>query len=348
LSKKDHEQVAISRIKSQYGSQRGKRPDRFKQKPAPMSTMVEERTEMPDPRNSYGGPANIPLDSRKTSPSRRPVSTAPYPEDDAALVPGAYQSGLRPDPNSGPQADRPSSAFGIRLVHHSNTEILNQGLRPQPPLRPSSSQGNMAIPGGRGSNPTERGRVVSAGWEPQIPAKYREHSPNPQPTVPQLSTGPPSNFDQGANRLQKPLPQPNLNKPQPSPTGYQADSYGRPQPHSGYNSPVQRRDPAANQFTRPERGSSMTPIANASVPTINQQRPERFDSMPPPQNSSRTSQRPPQQTMSSQQGPGSRPVSVAPSTASTASSGASKKTGPSTFEEMGIPSGKQDSDCIIM
>jgi len=338
LSKKDHEQLAISRIKSQYGSQRGKRPDRFKQKPAPLSTMEEERTEMPDPRNSYGGSAIAPLNQRKPSPTGRPVSTAPYPEDDVALMPGAYNSGLRPSSGSGPQADRPSSAFGIRPLNHANTETLNQGLRPQEPLRHSISQGNMAVPAGRGSNP--------AGWEPQVPAKYREPSPNLQPTLPKLNMGPPANFDQGANRLRKPLPQPNMNHHQPSPTGYQADPYSRPSPSPAYNSPVQRRDPAANQFTRPERGSSMTPIVNAPGPMTNQQRPERYNSMPPPQTPSRTSQRPPQQTMSSQQGPGSRPASSAPSTASTASSGPPKKQGPSTFEEMGIPSGKQDSDCV--
>jgi TPR repeat protein len=337
LSKKDHEQVAISRIKSQYGSQRGGRPDRFKQKPTPMSPTVEEITEMPEPRNSYGGRAVAPLNPRKISPTGRPVSTAPYPDDDdVAPMPGAYNSGLHPGSSSGPQADRPSSAFGIRPLHHSNTETMNQRLRPQEPLRPSTSMGNMAVPGRRVSNPAVRGRVVSAGWEPQVPPKYRDHSPNPQPTLPQLNMGPPSNYDQASNRLQKPPPQPNMNKPQPSP-GYPADPYGRPPPQPGYSSPVQRRDPAANQFMWPERGSSMTPASN-------QQRPERYESMQP-QNPNRASQRPLLHTMSSQ-GPGSRVSSGAPSTTPTTPSAPPKKQGPSTFEEMGIPSGKQDNDCV--
>jgi hypothetical protein len=338
LSKKDHEQVAISRIKSQYGSQRGGRPERFKQKPAPMSPMVEERTEMPEPRNSYAGPAVDPLNPRRVSPSGRPVSTAPYPEDDVAPMPGAFNGGLRPSPGSGPQADRPLSAFGIRPLHQSSTETTNQGLRPQEPMRPSTSQGNIAVPAGRGNNPAERGRVVSAGWEPQAPSRYSDHSPGARPSLPRLNMGPPppTNYDQGSNRLQKPIPSPNMNKPQPSP-GYPVDPYDKPPPQPGYNSPVQRRNPAANQFTRPERGSSMTP-------TINQQRPERFDSMQP-QNPSRASQRPPQQTTSSQ-GSGPRPTSAAPPATSNPSPAPPKKQGPSTFEEMGIPTGKQDSDCV--
>lgn len=343
LSKKDHEQIAITRIKSQYGSQRGARPERFRQKPAPMQTMAEERTEMPEPRTSYSANAS----PRRLSPSGRPASTAPYPEDDGPPMPGSYNSGLRPNSGLGPQADRPSSAFGIRPLVHASTDNMNQGLRPQEAMRPNSSQGNMTVPGGRGSTPDGRGRVVSAGWEPQIPPKFSEPSPAHQ-RLPSLSVDPSSSYDR------KPLPSPNLNKPQPPPGNYE---YGRPSPQQaaftpqpGYNSAVQRRDPAANQFIRPERGSSMTPTA--STPTM-QQRPDRFDSMPPPQQPSRASQRPPQQTISSQ-GNGPRPSGPSSQNGSRPSPGPSsgsappRKTGPSTFEEMGIPTVKQGGDCVSL
>lgn len=367
FSKKDHEQIAITRIKSQYGSQRGKRPERFKQKPATMQSMAEaeERTEMPDPRdprNSFGNAAP----PRRVSPAGRPASTAPYPEDDGPPVPSAFNAGLRPNPASGPQADRPSSAFGIRPLVHSNTETMNQGLRPQEAMRPNTSMGNMPLPVGRGSTPDGRGRVISAGWEPQIPPQFRR-DPSPNPNHQRL---PSLNVD-SSNYGQKPLPSPNLNKPQPSP-GY--DQYGRPSPQSagfspqpaGYNSPVQRRDPAANYAQRPEKGSSMTPTTG--TPTM-QQRPDRFDSMPPPQQPGRAAQRPPQITMSSQ-GNGSRPSpisssqgrpspaplsqasSVPPSAGggsnNSASSGPPKKQGPATFEEMGIPATKKDGDCVSL
>ncbi|PMD16670.1 HCP-like protein, partial [Hyaloscypha hepaticicola] len=309
LSRMDHEQTAITRIKSQYGSQRGQRPERFKQKPAPMQSMEEETTEMPDPRNSYGNAAAAA--PRRVSPSGRPASTAPYPDDDGPPMPSAYNSGgLRPNSGSGPQADRPSSAFGIRPLVHSNTETMNQGLRPQEARRPNSSQG----------------------WVPQVPTNFRQPSPNHQ-RLPSL------NVD-SSSYGQKPLPSPNLNKPQPSPGGYGRVS---PQP-AGYNSPIQRRDPSANYVQRPERGSSMTPTAGTPTPN-------------------RANQRPPQQTMSSQ-GNGSRPSPVpsaqgigrpssgtpsagAASSASTPSA-PPKKQGPSTFEEMGIPPQKKDGDCVSL
>ncbi|CZR57627.1 related to SKT5 protein [Phialocephala subalpina] len=384
LSKKDHEQVAISRIKSQYGSQRGGRPDRFKQKPAPMGAMVEESMDMPDPRASYGGPAVAPLRPNKNllpqppAGAGRPTSTAPYPsspyplEDGPPSAPAAYQTygnqGLRPGsgPNSrpgsssGPQADRPSSAFGIRPPSHANTGEFGQpSFRPQE-MRPSTSMGNMQVPqGGRGHNPAGRDRVVSAGpsvsagWEPQMPNNYRQTGQ--APTLPPVDFGRPTNFDPmgGPSKLQKAPP--NMMKAQPA-QPYPDEPYGRPP--SGANTAVPpRRDPAANQYVRPERGSSMQPMMSPPImspPGHNdgRQGPSlprlqgRQDSGPPPQSQSRQSQRPPQHTMSSQ-GPDSKPSSVAPSVASTGS-GPPKKQGPSTFEEMGIPPSKQEGDCVMM
>lgn len=303
---------------------------------------------MPDPRNSYGGGGVAPVRPQKQSPlPPRPVSTAPYPDDDVAHMPGSYNSygsqNLRPS-SSGPQADRPSSAFGIRPLVPTSASSMGQGMRPsQDSMRPSSSMGNMSLPAGRGSNPQ---RIVSSGWEPQVPPKYRDQSPVRPPSLPVIDMGRPTNFDQpSSGRLQKPPP-PNINKPippQPSKPnqGYDSNSYGQ-QP---YNSAIPRRDPAANQFTRPERGSSMTPVTSPPIMSPpSQQRPDRYDSTQP-QNPSRASQRPPQHTMSSQ-GQNARPASVAPSVASS-QSGPPKKQGPSTFEEMGIPTAKNDSDCVI-
>ncbi|KAH7369669.1 hypothetical protein BKA65DRAFT_486737 [Rhexocercosporidium sp. MPI-PUGE-AT-0058] len=356
LTKKDHEQVAISRIKSQYGSQRGARPDRFKQKPAPMPAMHEERVDMPEPRNSYSSVA--PLRTIKNVPPPRPVSAAPYPEDDMAHM-GRYShapnQGLRPTSSGGPPADRPSSAFGIRPVAHANTESFGQGgLRPAEPSRPATSMGNMPLPtGGRGGNPAG-GRVASGGWEPQIPNKYA----NQAPTLPQVDLGRPMNFDQ--SKLQKPLP-PNMNKPQPAQPqtspGY--PPYGGP---TAQQAVPPRRDPAANQYDRPARLSSIQsgpptmsggnqPMSPPVMsPHYKQPQPQQ---QRPDSQAGRQSQRPPQHTMSSQQpNSNSRPLSAAPSTAPSASSqgshGPPKKTGPSTFEEMGIPAGKNESDCIVM
>lgn len=362
LSKSDHEQVALSRIKSQYGSQRGQRPDRFKQRPNAMPVIQDDSLDMPDPRNSYDGVGNP-----RPVPAARPVSVAPYPEDDTPR-PGQFNggAGLRPNSHMAPAADRPGSAFGIRPLHHSNTGSESVGPRPTDPLRPSTSMGNMHVPAGRGHNPAGRDRIVSSGWEPQVPGKYRDPlSPNQQQGfLPPVDMGQPLNFDQnGPNKLQKIAPL-NVNKPQPPQPPYGVDPRARPDPA------VTRRDPQANNVSRPPRGSSM--VMNPSQPMMSPQHQQQRMShqpmqsppvqsppiqSPPAQNQGRQSQRPPQGTMSSQQGPNSRPQSAAPSVASnkppsvapsTASGGPPKKQGPSTFDEMGIPQAKTENDCIVM
>ncbi|KAI0106346.1 hypothetical protein F4776DRAFT_646224 [Hypoxylon sp. NC0597] len=204
LSKKDHETTALTRIKSKHGSQRGQRPDRFKQLNNSMPTVTEDRdsprvsplpsprgqgfdhTDMPDPSrlNISGGnrpPAftvNVsgqghpavpyPEDDRPQALNLRPKSAAPYPEDDVAgghpPLSPHYNPGIRP--STGPVADRPGSSFGIRTQS------------PGGALRPSHSAGQLPIPPA-GTDPG-RGRPVSAGWQPQVPGDYRQPSPGPR------------------------------------------------------------------------------------------------------------------------------------------------------------------------
>ncbi|TVY16859.1 Chitin synthase regulatory factor 4 [Lachnellula arida] len=360
LSRNDHEKVAINRIKSTRGSQRGGRPPGLAKRLDPMPSISDNVVDMPDPRHSYSGTGEIlPLPNNRAP--QRPISVAPYPEDDMmhpprlANGPGQGQ-GLRPNPRVGPQADRPTSAFGIR---HTNTGLDpgQHGGRPQDPMRPSTSMGNMHVPGGRGGNPAGRERVVSVGWDPQAPSGYRQPSPGVPPKLPPIDAGGPVNFEQTSNRLQK-APPANMNRPPAQPQGYGQDPSRQsvPQQPYGYSREsivptdpgVQRRD---NNASRPVRGSSMTPTPNPAPlmsPVMSPVHSERYESVPSPAQS-RASQRPPQQPMSSQGHPSSRPSSAAPSTASSApstASGAPKKVGPATFEEMGIPAGKSDDGCV--
>ncbi|KAH8592357.1 hypothetical protein B0O99DRAFT_717138 [Bisporella sp. PMI_857] len=274
FSKKDHEQVAISRIKSQYGSQRGVRPDRFKQRGAALPSIPDSTVDMPDPRNSYAGRAQ-----NSTALPPRSASTAPYPEDDMPPIrgrqslqtPSYNQGGLRAN-SVGPPADRPSSAFGIRP--------LNRG-----PNDPYSLQ-----------SPVEHPRPTSsqATWQPQVPQSYRQPSPGPgpnrAPTLPQVeplrlpSMG---RNPQEPNRLQK-----------SAPSNPVAPQTPQPRVDSSY---VQRRDPAQNHFVRPERGSSMTPITPESRMAHSQRPPQhtmssqsaRPDSTAPGTPTSTTSTGPP-------------------------------------------------------
>lgn len=356
LSKSDHEQVAISRIKSQYGSQRGGRPERFKQRQNnPMPSISDGVVDMPDPSKSYFGSGQM----RPPVAAQRPTSVAPYPEDDMVHPPRAPGGpGLRPNSQAGPQADRPTSAFGIRPLNHANTgfDQANHGPRPQDAMRPSTSMGNMAphVPAGRGSNPAARSNVMSTGWEPQT-GPYRGPTPNLPPKLPQVDVGAPVNFDPSA-RKPNPL---NVNKPQPlQPQGYGVDhrqsslqqGYGYSRDSRPPLDPaVQRRDPSANQLVRPPRGASMTPVSGqmgSSSPIHDQMTSPTY---PMSNRASQPLQRPPQNTMSSQ---GVRPPSAAPSAApsstpSAASSSAPpRKPGPATFAEMGIPVAKQENDCV--
>ncbi|PLB39373.1 putative chitin synthase activator (Chs3) [Aspergillus candidus] len=115
LSRKDHEQVAIARIKSRYGSQR------------PNLRSNTENLEMPDP-------------SRMSIAENNPPASAPYPDRPASRARPVYPPGYgAPDP-------RPSSAFGINPNIRSNGPGYNRaasygpgpmGYRSPPPGTPS-------------------------------------------------------------------------------------------------------------------------------------------------------------------------------------------------------------------
>jgi len=383
FSKKDHDQVAISRIKSQYGSQRGARPDRFKQKGTPLPVIQDNGMEMPDSRNSYmsqGRPQSA------NPPPPRPVSVAPYPEDD--LPPSTRNQGssassfygqgnLRP----GPPADRPSSAFGIRPLNRGSSPNDGYSLSsPTDNIRPSSSQGNMFMAGGRGAGPAEKDRFVSAGWEPQQPQPNRQTQSisNQAPTLPQLEPIRPLALGPGyhePNRLQKPLP-PDMKKPQSQPQQVTGSHGYREQasvPQKRYDSPsVPRKDLVTNQY-RGSPQSASTPVNNPQQQhNFRQQSASVQSSASAGSGQSRPSPRPPQHTMSSQgmRHDSQTPISthsmapptplsahsMGPPTPSSAhsmgpstprpSAGPPKKQGPATFEEMGIPASKEANECV--
>jgi TPR repeat protein len=318
LTKKDHETATLNRIKSQYGSQKGKRPDRFKQNqvmptltesepPTPVNdgpapppkpaktatpspkqsphpsprtnpTIVHDSIDMPDPAAMATQRARTPaftvkIDTNDLTP--RPKSTAPYPEDDrppplnlarpksTAPYPEddtPNQAPLSPHfnpqirPSQGPHADRPGSAFGIRPLNPGGA----QGGRQPSPIRQSQSMANLVPPAG--GDYRGHGRVASAGWEPQVPASYRQPSPGPGPgpggrggypprddyrqEQPRPATTQPyQDMHQGGrgstnpshNRLSK--PNPHAQKPQPAPPGQFPIGYGEGRGREEYGPP---------------------------------------------------------------------------------------------------------------
>ena len=475
LTKKDHETTTLTRLKSQYGSQRGKRPDRFARQhegmptvvesgaatpadagplgqprrsplssPQNQPTIVQDSIDFPDPSrpNATGRPpaftVNLdpnPLRAKSTAPypqddrppplTLRPKSTAPYPEDDKPPLSPHYNPGIRPSAGSGPAADRPMSAFGIRPV-------TNSPGQQQPGPQPGA---------GRGRPPQSQ----PAGWEPQVPSGYRQPSPgagrpdlNPhwQPPPQQQpyhdippqrlgsgSVGPGATVPGGATpvgdpartRLQKNnpnLPNPALNKPQPVPQGQPRpfSNVGYPQGDpvsSGYGPRTSSR-PVSENFDRYGAGPPPGGARLSGAASSGNLRPERVESLPAgghpgahahpgahsgghpsvpghgrlpsggggsalrprpgPDMSGGRSSAPPTQNArpASSHGPGGH--SPLPSIVSSSSSpglggrppgppvgnagkpahpdGKTIGQGPATFEAMGIPQGKNESDCV--
>jgi hypothetical protein len=288
LSRKDHEKVAISRIKStRYTAhQRGGSLD-----------TTPENIQMPDP-------------SRMTL-SDGPPSAAPYPDRPQTSRPRPPGQGYQL------QDQRPSSAFGV-----------NPNLRTNGP----PGYGGPA-PGGPGS------RTPSYGQGPSGPMNYRQSGPGTPMSAP---AGPAS--PQAANMIS------------PSGTPRLDVGYSAPMPPPG----DRRRPPAQLNQAPPDRKPIRTPVsahsAQSGLPsprTAASPRPPGSPSFPPrmesrqPSRGSGTStpQPPPSIASSTSSAP---PKSSAGSAAGkpAKSSGQLPGKGPKTFEEMGVPSAKNDSDCV--
>ncbi|KAK3384821.1 hypothetical protein B0H63DRAFT_471704 [Podospora didyma] len=454
LTKQDHETTTLTRIKSQHGSQRGKRPDRFN-KPAAIlptlseSTPVEDSIDFPDPERPHTmiaarPPAfqlnidqNLPMRPKSAAPyplgdrpealNLRPKSVAPYPEDDTPpLRPSSqHYNSAAARLSSGPHADRPGSAFGIRPLSS------NSG---PPPGQPGPERGTYP------PNPPQ-----GAGWQPQVPPGYRQPSTGPPPRqdyrneAPQWQqpqhnlpsqrvgaapVGPGVTVPAGAapvgdpnrNRLQK--YNPHVTNPPPGPQKPQGPPYGQQPPAAGYAAqpnlapgpggqpgrdygPRINTRPASDTYDRYDRYGAGPPPAgrlSGSVSNGNPQ-PSRVDSYSPAHGrlpstgsmplktrpgqlesmSGGRSSAPPAQGgrpySAVSQGPPSgpatpaTPATPAPSVASTTKlpghggparpgakphvptnhpDGKTMGQGPATFEEMGIPQGKHEGDCVVM
>ncbi|XP_044717622.1 Tetratricopeptide-like helical [Hirsutella rhossiliensis] len=361
LSKKDHETTTLTRIKSQHGSQRGKRPERFKQpqqlptlsegsgplpgkssstsdsprvspQPSPgfRPTIVSESMSFPDPSRasvvdgSDRQPAfSLRLETGGAQPPR-PHSAAPYPDDDQSTLTVHRSRSTAPYPeddgrgahnarhNQGvhsPQADRPMSAFGIRAQA--------AGPRPMPM---SHSVGSLQPQ----PSPPPGGRVVSAGYS--SPGGYRQPSPGPG-----HAPGRPFPGDDFQGRSASAQPYPNNaagSRIQKQPLRQQHDMAhyhdprASPQNHERFS-----RDPQ-----RPTRVSSGLGQGPPSSPR------------PGMGGMGRTGSAPPGQGGPGQPVPGLQSSATAPSKPS---KGPPAK-GPATFEDMGIPQGKQEGDCVVM
>lgn len=215
LSKKDHENVAVNRIRSQHGSMRGKRPDRFKAQ-APGLPTINDTPASPAgqaPPGDFRAPSRganstpYPLDSgppkvdpflrsASAAPIQRPATVAPYPEDsgpprNGPTPLGGFFATDRPATVAPPEPQRSSAAFNINPNVYNNGPSgrgrggPGVGLQP----RPYTSVGDM-----RGGGPSQGGRGAAMGGQRVVsgppPSGYRQPG-GPSVTRPERESAPP-------------------------------------------------------------------------------------------------------------------------------------------------------------
>ncbi len=372
LSKKDHVDVAIARIRSQYGSHRGKRPERFKQTSAPLSTIPDGAVEMPDPYLSrpIGETAPYPL-TAADRPLARSVSVAPYPLDDG------------PDPQTW---TRPAN---LTTYSHPNLRLDADSRRSSaasagPPLsdgnygrgspslmgshRPISSSGDVAYGRGRGKPtfniaPGAQGyrQLSGASPSPPISGPGPVNSSRPQPPGIDVGFAAPQGHRQNGGGFSDPQ----ILRPGPLDTSRPPSSAV----DIGFSAPS---DPSGadrkKRLQKPEnRSSSVVPSFEGGAPGRNS---PRLSSLPHAQTFSGINRAPspgqrpilpekyrdtlPNLPGSTQQSADSPPLAPPPPLRSASAmttpppSTASRPTGkgPKTFEDMNIPIAKKDSECV--
>lgn len=279
LSRKDHEKVAISRIKStRYAHQRG----------ASMES-TPENIEMPDPS--------------RMSLNDHPPSSAPYPDraGSARPRPPGQQSYQMPDP-------RPSSAFGV-----------NPNLRQNGPPAP----GYGGPPGQSGGRAPSYGPGGPGGPGPG-PMNYRQHSPGGPngPISPQsahsVSPGGTPRLDIGYTA---PVPPPGADRRRPA----RLDS--APPDRKPVRTPVSGHGPGPGSLPSSRGPTSPRPMGSPQSANF----PPRNESRQPSRGSASSTPQPPVGPLPAQQQPKPAPP---------------PSKGPKTFEEMGVPTAKNDSDCV--
>ena len=280
LSRKDHERVAIARIKSQYASHGRAQAPRYSEPQGPPS--VQDNLEMPDPRISM---------------PPRSASAAPYPDGPSA----ATYPRLSVQPNYHKPDFRPNSAFGI-----------NPNIRPHsvsPGGHPPGNRVGSVGPGPQGY------RQPSPGLTPPLGSQQGNGNQAPIPKV-DIGFSAPQDTS-GADRRKR------LQRPESANPTQGQSTPGRPV-HGGV--PPGRR--ADGMQSSPDLGGNPGYGRHSSAGQF------------PPRTESR-----PQKTSapaSSPHRPTQRPATQATNPPASALPGK----GPKTFEEMGVPPGKSEPDCV--
>ena len=319
ISRKDHESIAVSKIREQRGSER-------QSKPAAPNLPIAPAIDMPDP-------SRLSLNPNRHHPNpsgpQRPPSVAPYPTNgDEQPRPGSTSNVSN---FSSPEI-RPTSAFGINPNLRPTSASTIAGTRPDGHRQsatynndryyssadagaPGYGSGNR-IPSGQG--PQGRPQPRPGATPSPLAGGPLKQSAGPQPPM-KVDIGFTAPLDaSGADRRQRNQRpnDPNANKPQPALPAKFKDEM-RP-PRKSSKSPITSypsNPPAAGRPNQPRQDENQQP-----APVANNKPLPGTALGKPPANAAR-----PMAAISNGRPPGK---------------------GPKTFEEMGVPQGKADSDCV--
>ncbi|KAL9100933.1 MAG: hypothetical protein Q9163_003748 [Psora crenata] len=361
LSRKDHEKVAVAKIKSQYGSHRGKRPERYTVA-TPMPTISDDTVDMPEPSASTSRPAQhlqtpYPSNYGNYGPEARPHSAAPYPSNHGNYGPGARPHSAAPYPvndgrgdsesaiwpASGPMYKNNNPRLGPSIVHNATAELVvsfpdsNYRGSTFPTFRPQQFPAQ-DIGRGQGAQPLNTpGKIGPQGYRP--PGAVPPSPPvTASPTRPQSAqpatidigfSAPPDLSGADRRRFQKP----SYNRPEPQnvlPTNPNYEnSQAQINPERLSSRPRQSQAPGYGPSPSPSRPPISAGRTNvvATPPASQQTR---------PQSGANVLDKPPKV-----QDPG-RPSNTPPPSGSIVKL---QGKGPKTFQEMGVPASKNESDC---
>ena len=347
LSRKDHEKVAVAKIKSQYGSHRGQRPQRFKAS-TPMPSISDGPVDMPEPnlpppRSAQN--AQMPYSSNygKYGPGARHPSAVPYPVDDRrGRPPGPH---LRPvdggKHNDSDPRSRPPTHLASPVESEASFPDKNYRGSAFPTFKPQGMPPQNTGRGRGGQLPIIAATTVSPGYHQAVPGHSSPHAPgSPAQTAAQPLGGKPPRIDigfsappdlSGADRRR--LQKPSENRPLPPGTQSRTSSYGGSQPHKDSDHLNSLPHPATTPIYGRSQSPARRPLSTsrpdgAVTPSVQQMRPETGAYLP---------EIPPKKLDVD------RPSNTPPPSVTVARPPGK---GPKTFQEMGVPQSKNESDCV--
>ena len=338
LSKKDHQNIAVAKIQSQYGSHRGKRPERFKNPAAAMPTIADGPIDMPEP----------------TPPRSKPGANPPYASrtanNPAPWIPPAVDYTTRNDQSRPPP--RPANGTTYTNANGGKTDARPGSTAASDTSFGDSNYRGSAYPTfqpGRSSAAGEHSRAGRAGpsygnpGAQHPPQGYQQSSSNYSST--HLTGSPASNASRPTS-AQPPAIDIGYSAP-PDPSG--ADRKRRQQRSDIGNMPPPRHPSYDVSAGRPQEKLSGLPHSQTmpafSRPDSVQARPDTSGRQGP------LRQDAPLRVDGSAHLPNIPPKAPNPDgPAATPPPGGSISRlpgkGPKTFQEMGVPATKQEGDCV--